>query len=156
MARFFRRGVSKVRFLPTVADQAAPDRTEIDAGIDLSPFIAGITGFQLNNSPIPVPNLNDTFTSQIDGEDTVADSTLTLNDDTDDDAIRTALPKGTAGFILLMPYGDTPTKRCEVWPVKVTGYNDAWSVDNSPAQATVGFAITAVPEQDAVVPAAAP
>lgn len=153
MARFFRRGVSKIRFLPAVA-ATSPTRAEITAGTDLTAFIADIQGFQLTNSPIPVPNLNETFTGQIDGEDTVQDSGFTLNDDDDTDDVRTALPKGTAGYILLMPYGDTPTKRCEVWPVKVTGFNDAWSVGNDPAQAAVQFAITSTPTQDAVVPAA--
>jgi hypothetical protein len=154
MARFFRRGVSKVYFLPACADLAEPTRVEITAGEALTPSIASVQGFQLSNSPIPVPNLEDTFTSQIDGEDTVQDSGFTFNDDTDVDDLRVALPKGTAGFILLLPYGDVATKRAEVWPVKVTGYNDVWSVGNDPAQAAVTFAVTSVPEQNAVVPAA--
>lgn len=152
MARFFRRGVSKVRFLPAVAG-ASPTRSEITAGEDLTDFIADISGFQLSNSPIAVPDLAHAFTSQIDGEDTVADSAFTLNDDTEEDDIRTALPKGTEGYILLLPYGDIAAKRCEVWPVKVVGYNDQWTVGNDPAQAIVGFAVTSVPNQDGVIPA---
>lgn len=151
--KFFRRGVSLIDFLPAVADPSAPTDTEISAGTPLTPAIASISGFQLTNTPIPVPNLADTFTSQIDGEDTVADSSLTLNDDDTDDTIRTALAKGTAGFLLLRPYGAGAGKRAEVWPVKVTGFNDVWTVDNSPAQAVVGFAITGVPVQDATVAA---
>ena len=154
MARFFRRGVSKILFLPAVTIDD-PTRVEVDAGTPLTPFIAEVSGFQLSNSPIPVPNLEDTFTPQIDGEDTVADSSFTLNDDIDDDALRTALPKGTAGFVLLLPYGDTPGKRMEVWPVKVTGFNDAWTTGSEPAQATVSFAVTDVPNQNAEVPASA-
>lgn len=153
MARFFRRGVSKIKFLPAVASVAAPTRIEITAGTDLTAAIADISGFQLSNSPIPVPNLQDTFTGQIDGEDTVQDSSFTLNDDNSVTTIRTAQAKGTAGFILLMPYGDVPTKRAEVWPVKVTGFNDSWSVGNDPAQAMVSYAITSTPTQNAVVPA---
>ena len=154
MARFFRRGVSKVRFLPAVAG-ASPTRAEITAGEDLTPWIADIQGFNLTNSPIAVPDLENTFTSQIDGEDTVSDSGFTLNDDTEVDDVRTALPKGTEGYILLLPYGDVPTKRAEVWPVKVTGYNDIWSVGNDPAQAALSFAVTSVPNQDVTIPAAA-
>lgn len=154
MARFFRRGISKIHFLPLVADLDSPTRAEISAGEDLSPFIADIAGFQLANSPIPVPNLAEVFTSQIDGEDTVTDSALTFNDDDVDDAVRTLLAKGTTGFIALLPYGDVPTKRGEVWPVKVTGFNDEWSLGNDPARAIAGFAVTSTPEQDAVIPAA--
>jgi hypothetical protein len=153
MARFFRRGVSKIHFVPTVSDLAAPTRAEITAGEDLSPFIADISGFQLSNSPIPVPNLAEVFTPQIDGEDTVADSTLTFNDDTVSEVVRDLLPKGTAGFLILEPYGDVATKRAEVWPVKVTGFNDEWSLGNDPARAVCGFAITGTPQQNAVVPA---
>lgn len=153
MARFFRRGISKIYFLPSVADLDSPTRLEITAGVNLSPFVNAINGFQLNNSPIPTPNLEDQFTSQIDGEDTVADSSLVFNDDDTDDDVRTALAKGTAGYVLLMPYGDVSGKRAEVWPAKSTGFNDEWTTDNSPARAQAGFAVTAVPEQNAVVPA---
>lgn len=152
MAKFFRRGVSLIRFLPAVANPAAPTAPEIAAGTVLTAAVAAISGFQLSNSPIPVPDLATVFTPQINGEDTVADSTLTLNDDDTVSTIRVALAKGTSGFILLQPYGATAAKRAEVWPVKVTGYNDEWSVDNTNAKSVVGFAITAVPTQNAVNP----
>jgi len=152
MSNFFRRGVSKICFVPTIAVKTAPTTIEITAGTDLSPAINDIAGFMLNNSPIPVPNLAEVFTSQIDGEDTTDDSTLTFNDDNSLTTIRTALTKGTAGYIVLMPYGKVTAKRCEVWPVKVTGFNDVYSTGNDPATAVAGFAITATPTQNAVLP----
>lgn len=94
------------------------------------------------------------FTPQIPGEDTTADSSLTLDDDNASTATRTALAKDTAGFLLLMPYGDVPTKRCEVWPVTVTGLNDQHTTDNTPARTVAGFVVTAVPQQNGVIPAA--
>lgn len=151
MASFFRRGVSIIRFLPAVAG-ASPTSGEISAGTNLTPSIGGIAGFALTNASIPVPNLQDVFTPQITGEDTVTDSALTFNDDDTSTAIRTLLAKGTAGFILLQPYGATAAKRCEVWPIKVNGFNDQWTLDNAPAQAIAGFAVTAVPRQNAVNP----
>lgn len=153
MARFFRRGVSKVRFCPAVASQAAPTRSEINAGTDLSAQISGIGGFSLANSPITTPDLATNFDSQIDGPDATGDSSLTFYDDDASSAIRTALAKGTTGFIVLMPYGDVATKRCEVWPVKSTGVNDEWTLDATAAQFGVGFAVTGKPTQNAVVPA---
>jgi hypothetical protein len=36
--------------------------------------------------------------------------------------------------------------------VKVTGYNDEWSLDNVNAKAVAGFAVTGVPTQNAVNP----
>jgi hypothetical protein len=150
MAKFFRRGVSLIDFLPAVASLSAVTDIEVAAGTELTPGIAAIGGFQLTNAPIALPNLADIFTPQITGEDTVADSSLTFNDDNSVHTIRIALAKGTAGFILLRPYGAAPTKRNEVWPVKVTGFNDEWSVDNTGAKAVCGFAVTATPAQNGI------
>jgi len=151
MARFFRRGISKVKFLPTVIG-TSPTRAEITAGTDLSLSIVELGGWELSNSPIPTPNLASRYTSQIPGEDTTPDSTLTLDDDDTSSANRTALAKGVTGFIVLMPYGDVPTKRLEVWPVTSTGVNDQWTTGNDPARVVVGFAVTAVPVQNGAVP----
>jgi hypothetical protein len=158
MGRFFRRGITKIKFLPTVAaveddHVGSPTRAEITAGLDLSVDIADIAGWQLNNSPIATPNLQDAFTSQIDGEDTVADSSLTFYDRDDSETIRTGLAKGTAGFMVIFPYGDVATKRCSVFPAKSTGVNDEFSLGNDAARFVVGFAITALPNQEAVIPA---
>lgn len=152
MAKFFRRGVSLINFLPAVATPTAVSGAEISAGTALTPSVGGITGFQLTNSPITVPDLATVFTAQINGEDTVADSSLTIHDDDNSSTIRTALAKGTAGFILLRPYGAATGKRNEVWPVKVTGYNDEWSLDNTNAKSVVSFAITSTPTQNGVNP----
>lgn len=152
MARFFRRGVSKVKFLPAVAG-TSPTRAEITAGTDLSPSVAGIGGFTLTNAPISTPDLATNFDSQIDGPDTAGDSSLTFYDDDAATTVRSAVAKGTAGFMVLFPYGDVSGKRCEVWPVKSTGVNDEWSLDASAAQFQVGFAVTAKPTQNATTPA---
>ena len=152
MAKFFRRGISVIRFAPTVAG-TSPTRAEITASTDLTPQIADIGGFQLSNAPISVPNLKDIFTPQIQGEDTIADSTLTFNDDNASTTVRAAQTKGSAGYILLFPYGDVPTKRMEIWAVTITGVNDTWSVGTDPAQFVIGYAVSAVPVQNGVVPA---
>lgn len=149
MAKFFRRGVSKVYFM-TADPGPSVSAAEFTAGVDLSPSITEMSGWQLTNTPIRTPNLADTFTSQIDGEETVGDSTLTMLDENGVSGFRTALPKGTVGFIVLAPYGTVAGKRCEVWPVKSTGVNDQYTVGNEPARTVVSFAITAVPNQIAV------
>lgn len=153
MAKFFRRGKTKLSFLPAVANKAAPTRPEITAGTPLSADVAEVAGFSLNNSPIPVPDLDTVFTKTIPGEDTTEDSMLTFYDQDNSVVIRTALAKDTAGFIVYFPYGDVPTKRCEVWPVRSTGVNDEITAGNEAAKYNVKFAITDVPAQNAVVPA---
>lgn len=152
MARFFRRGVSKVRWAPAVAGNS-PTRPEITAGLDLSTAISAINGFQFSNAPIATPDLSDNFDSQITGPDTVGDSSLDFYDDDTATTIRTTLAKGTAGYLLLFPYGDVPTKRVEKWPVTSLGVNDAWSMDATAAGFNVQFAVTARPYQTGVIPA---
>jgi hypothetical protein len=153
MARFFRRGVSKIYFLPAVATPAAPTSIEITAGTDLTVDTSEIAGFSLTNAPIAVPDLAATFTKTINGEDTTDTSSITFYDqDTTTNAIRTALAKGTAGYIVLMPYGNVTTKRCEVWAVTSTGVNDTWTTGNEAARFVVSFSINAVPVQNAVLP----
>lgn len=152
MARFFRRGVSKIKFAPAVAGNS-PTRAEITAGVDLSVSIASITGFGFQNNPITTPDLSDNFDTQITGPDAAGDSSLGFYDDTASTVIRAALAKGTAGFILLFPYGDVVSLRVEKWAVTSTGVNDEWSLDATAAQFGVQFAVTARPFQTGVTPA---
>jgi hypothetical protein len=152
MARFFRRGVSKVRFCPAVAG-TSPTRAELNAGVNLSPSVAAMSGFTLENSPIATPDLETTFDSQIKGPDAAGSSTITYYDDDTATAVRTSQAKDTTGFMVLLPYGDVPGKRCEVWAVTSTGVNDQWGLDAAAAQFVVGYAITARPTQSGVVPA---
>lgn len=151
MARYFRRGVSKVKWAPAVAG-TSPTRPEITAGVDLSPSIAAINGFSFTNAPIATPDLSDNFDSQITGPDTAGDSSLDFYDDDTSTTVRTTLAKGTVGCVLLMPYGDVSTKRCEVWRVTSLGVNDEWGMDAKAAQFQVQFAINSRPTQTAVIP----
>lgn len=152
MARYFRRGVSKVYFLPSVANKAAPTSGEISAGTDLTGSISDIGGFTYSNSPIDTPDLSSTYTTTIPGEDTTDTPELTFYDDNASTAVRTALAKGVAGFILRAPLGTGTGKRAEVWPVTSTGVNDEWSAGNDPARFAVQFAVTSVPTTAAVMP----
>jgi len=153
MARFFRRGVSKVYWLPACASPSSgPTAGEFSSGTNLSPYVKEVNGFQLQNSPISTPDLETTFDSQMDGPDTTSDSSLKLYDDKDTSTVRTLLTKGQSGFLLLAPYGIASGKRCEVWPCKSLGFNDEWSMDAVSADAMVQFAITVKPSQSAAMP----
>lgn len=151
MARFYRRGVSKMKFLPAVVG-TSPTRAEITAGVDISPQVSDISGFSLQNNPISTPDLGTSFDSQIVGSDSAADSAVTLYDDDASSALRTAMAKGTAGFMILFPYGDTATKRLEKFPATSTGVNDQWSTGAEAAKVVVSFAITSTPVQNGVTP----
>lgn len=152
MARFFRRGVSQIRFLPAVSNAALPSSGEISAGTDLTPEVADISGYMLENKPIETPDLKTTFDTQINGPDQTADSKITFYDQDNSATIRVALAKGANGFILLAPYGMGTGKRAEIWPVRSTGVNDEWDLGAKAAHYVVGFAVTALPTQTATLP----
>lgn len=153
--RFFRRGVSEILVIPTIGNPNSPTRIEIDGGTNISVDIAEIGGFQLSNSPIAVPNLADTFTGQINGEDTVSDSSITFYDHQADadQTIRPLLAKGITTYLGLLPYGDVPAARMEVWHVRSTGVNGEWTVGNDPARFVIGFAVLSRPNQEVDIPA---
>lgn len=161
MGRFFRRGVSEALWLPAIAATETvgtslvpgdPTAPEIAAGTPLTVDLADISGFQLSNSPIAVPNMADSFTSQIEGEDTVADSSFTFYDRDDATTIRTALAKGSDGFVVLAPYGMGAGKRLQIYPATTTGVNDEFSIGNEAARFMVGLAITGTPNLNATHP----
>lgn len=152
MARYFRRGTSKIRFVPTISDIASPTSAEITAGTDLTPHIAEIGGFTYANDPIEVPDMASVFTKTIPGEDTADDSTLTLYEDDTTNTVRSSLAKGTSGFIVLSPNGSmAAAAKVEVWPVKVSGNNREWSAGNDPARYVVSFGIIDVPNVDSTI-----
>lgn len=152
MARFMRRGKAKVVFIPTVVG-TSPTRPEISGGTQLTPQIAEMSGFSFSNSPIATPDMDTTFTTTIAGEDTAETPSITFYDDDTATTIRTALVKGTKGYIILFPYGDVPTKRLEKWYVESTGVADEWSAGNDPARFSVSFGVLAVPVLNGTTPA---
>lgn len=152
MSKLFRPGISKVYVLPAVAG-VSPTRPEITAGTDISLHIAAMPGFTVENQQLEVANLAERFVGSIDGPDKAAGPKLTCWDDDSVTTVRTILAKGTTTNLLLMPYGDVATKRCEVWRIKVTGLNDQeWSMSD-PARFDVQCAVLSSPTQTGVIPA---
>jgi hypothetical protein len=159
MARYFRRGTTKVYFEPTIADTDAPTEAELATATELSCELAEISGFSFSNNPIDVPDMCDVFVKKIPGEDAADDSSMTFYEDSvsfASNTILSTLAKGTEGYILLFPYGlagATPAAgdECEVWPVSVASNTREWNAGNEPARFMVEFTITDVPDQAATV-----
>lgn len=155
MARFFRRGVTKIYFLPAIATPAAPTSTEITAGTNLTPRVADTAGWTATTTPIEAPDADTRFVSNIPGSLTPAASSITFNEDdavTDPDPLRTTLADGTTGFIVFFPKGKSTGKPAEVWPVRSAGPNREYNWTNANARFVVDFATVAEPTKDAVSP----
>lgn len=157
MAKFFRRGKTRVYWVPTVAAATLiPTTAEVTAGTRLDASVADLSGFAFTNSPIPVPDMSSTFTGNIPGEDTAADTTLTFYEDTTTNTLQTTLAKGAAGYICIFFAGIAGANpaigdKCEVWPVQSTGPTREYSTGNDPARWSAGLAITAPPNFSATL-----
>lgn len=150
MARFMRKGTTKVYFVPTITSVSAATVAEVTAGTELGPELADVSGFAFTNNPISTPDMDNQFVSQITGEDTADQSSLTFYDDDTSSTIKAALAKGTAGYVLFYYAGlagATPAANdeYEAWPVTVSAAPRLFSAGNEAAQFRVDFAITAVP-----------
>jgi hypothetical protein len=152
MSRFYRKQRTKYYALPVVVG-TSPTRAEITAGTPLTD-IAAISGFNLTGSTVPTPDLDTRFVSSVPGDDTVDNPSITFWDDDESTVIRDVLAKDTEICIVYMPYGDVPTKRCEVWRTTSLGVNDQVDL-SAAAQFMVGFSVDEVPSQSSVIPAAA-
>lgn len=156
MARFSRKGVTKILFADTIASASyIPTRAEITGATSLTKAISSVDGFQLENQEIETPDLESTFTAKIPGDDTAADSSITFYEDDTTSTLEEALAKGTTGFIIILRKGDVPaSKSMDVYPVRVASKSSAITVENEPARWTARFSITDTPALDAAVPAA--
>src|SRR5687768_14928936 len=132
MARFNRKGTTKIYFLPDIAATTLiPTAAEITAGTDYTGQINAIDGFSLENTPIETPDMASTFVSKIGGDDSAADSSLTFYEDSTTDTIETDLAKGTSGFIVIFSKGNTAgNKGMDVYPVTVVSNSKAYTTDN--------------------------
>lgn len=159
MANFFRRGITKVYWVPTIAAATKiPTAAEVGAGTDLSPKVNNMEGFTYENQPIEAENLAESFTPTIPGPDTVERSTLTFLEDKTSNPFRTTLAKGTAGFIVIFFGGlagasPAAADKADVWPCIVTGRPRVYEMGAAPARYRVGFTPTATPAEDIAVSA---
>jgi hypothetical protein len=156
MSLFFRRGITKIYYAPTIAIKATPTVAEMAAGTDLTPKVAAVQGFTYENQPIDTPNMAESFTTTIPGPDTSAASVLTFNEDKTTNALRTTLTKGTTGYIVIFPGGiagsaPAAADKCDVWPIITTGKPRDITLDANPATYRVGFTPTATPVEDGAV-----
>lgn len=155
MARFSRKGVTKILFAETIASTSyQPTLLEVTGATDYTKQIAAVEGFALENQEIETPDLDSTFVSKIPGDDSASDSSLTFYEDETTDTLETDLAKGTTGFILVCRKGKAASRKgMDVYPVRVASNSASISVENESAKLTVRFSITDRPLLNATIPA---
>lgn len=144
--RFLRRGVTKVRFTPTLAAPGALTLAEWGTAVDLSTQIADFGGWALTNNAVATPDLVDTFDGSIPGSDSIDTSTLTCYDIKEDpDPIKVAQAKGSIGYLLIAPKGAATGKPLEIWPVQVASRSNEMSTGNDPARYVATYNVSSRP-----------
>jgi hypothetical protein len=151
-SRYFNRGTTKVIFATTISSTAAPTRSEINAGTDLSNEVAEIEGWMVQSEPIETPDLGRVFTSKIPGPTSADDSSLTMYTDVGGSDVRTLLPRNTSGYIIWMDGGDTAGRKMDVFPVRVSSQGKSRSTEADAATIEIMFAITAEPSENVTIP----
>ncbi|MEU5111714.1 hypothetical protein AB0G64_09460 [Streptomyces longwoodensis] len=149
--RYYRRGTTKVLWLPSVADKNAVSRAEINAGTALEGETGAMSGWQTTSGTVPTPALGSRFTPVVGGEITASDSSLTFWASKDGDDVRTLLVREAKGFIVWMDEGDVPGQTMDVYPVQVTTQAKVRELDGA-AQIMAQFAITSEPAENVTIP----
>ncbi|MBL3670641.1 hypothetical protein JL475_32670 [Streptomyces sp. M2CJ-2] len=152
--RYYRRGVTKVLWVPTIANLNSPTRAELDAGTALEGETGAMAGWQTTSATVPTPALGSRFTPVVGGEITASDSSLTFWASKDGDDVRTLLVREAVGNIVWMDEGDVDGQTMDVYPVTVTSQAKVRELDTA-AQIMCQFAITSEPSENVTIPAAA-
>jgi hypothetical protein len=141
----------KYYWVTTIATQATPTRGELNAGTDLTAEIAEVSGFELAGDSADAPDLASQFVAQVPARITASDSEIQFYASSTSSDVRSVLPRGTTGFVVILPEGDITGQKCEVWPAKVKSMFLDSSIED-PAKIHIQFSITKLPSQNVTIP----
>jgi hypothetical protein len=154
MARLIPNERSKIHFVPTVANLAAPTVAQIIAGVDLTGFLVTFDASTSGNT-IPTPSFDSLFETSISGTVSATFTAEFYRDDANDLAWET-LPRGTNGFFVVSRFGWSGANPvagddCEVWPVRITTRSAMALTNNESQRMMLEAAIPVEPNENAVV-----
>ena len=152
--RYVARSKTKCYWVPTIANVQAPTRAELDAGIDLSPQLMDVDGWQVESESVETPNLADAFTGSIPGSTSADDSSVTMYSDRNGADIRAILQRDDPGNVVWLHGGDIPgNATMDVFPVRVGSLGKTITLDDDASSIEVGFNITDEPAENITIPA---
>lgn len=151
--RYFARGKSKIYSLTTVVSLAAPTRAELNAGTDLSPEVAGVSGWLVEATDIETPDLATSFTGKIPGSTSIGEASIDMYADDNGADVRTLLPRGTTAFIYLMYGGDVTGAKMDGFKCRVKSVGKPVTLGDDASIVTVSFTILTIPSENISVPA---
>ena len=114
-------GFTRVAYVPTIANIAAPTTTELNAGILLTSVMTpdGLTGFEPTTADVDNSALNSTFDTKTIGRDSFSGTKLILKKQSGTDTAYATLLRGVAGYIVVRRYIDNNTAWASTQPIEV-------------------------------------
>lgn len=96
-------GKTRVFWVTTIANIAAPTTTELNAGIDLTATLTadGLTGLQPDTADVDTSSLASTFNTMVNGRSSFSNTRLRLKKQASGDTIFTTLTRDTAGYLVV-------------------------------------------------------
>jgi hypothetical protein len=163
MARTGTTGVLALRFVPSIANKAAPTVAEINAGTDLTALLVrdGLTT-PLEGNTIDVSDVSSSYNSTAAGTYGGQPVGVKLLRDTvsGSDTGWSTLPRLTSGFLVVRRFGGATNasgdafasaQRVEVWPITVLSREMMQIAENEAQKFEVKCAVTSAPNDSAVV-----
>ena len=149
--RYIPEGVTHYYFVTTIANYNSPTRAELNAGTDLTPEVAAAGDWAINGNAVPAPDLSTLFDPSIAGKVTMGTTTLDMYASTNSVDVRSLLPRGTVGYVVKFPEGDTTGRTMDVFPVKVLAQPKPTNMGN-PSVIQLQFVVTKIPAENVTVP----
>lgn len=116
-------GKTRVYWVTTIANIAAPTTTELNAGIDLTSTLTadGLSGLQPDTADVDTSSLASTFNTTVNGRSSFSNTRLRLKKQSGTDTIFTTLVRDTAGYLVIrrsvaQATAWTSTQGVEVYP----------------------------------------
>ncbi len=103
MADSLADGMTRVAFVASISNIAAPTTSELNAGILLQSVITadGLMGFEATTAEVDTTALASTFNTKTIGRDDFSGTGLRLKKQTSGDTAYTTLTRGTSGYIVI-------------------------------------------------------
>jgi hypothetical protein len=151
--RYINPATTKIYFVSSIANKAAPTRPELNAGTDLSGEINAIDGWKTSSDQVETPDMATRFTSKIPGRISADDSSITFYCDKTGADARALMPRDTNGFIVILDGGDVGTQKMDVYPVRVSSLGKERSTEGKDAATVeIQYSITSQPAEDVTIP----
>jgi hypothetical protein len=151
-------GKTRVYWVTTIANIAAPTTTELNAGIDLTSTLTadGLSGFQPDTADVDTSSLASTFNTTVNGRTSFSNTRLRLKKQSGTDTIFTTLVRDTAGYVVIrrslaQATAWASTQPLEVYPALCEETSKMDPAPNTIERYIVGIKITATPSLRAAV-----